>query len=112
MTKIKSFIGKNSDIQNFLENPSIGREGKKKVVESLLSKQKYSELVINLFRVMADNGRLDNSLKVISSFEQIMKAHHSEISVKIISHKVKQFSIVIFHVFRPFRKMFNRSLKA
>ena len=76
-------------MQQFLENPTVGRDIKKDIVVSMLSKQKYSDLIINFFKAMADNGRLNDSLKVISSFEQIMKEYNSEIQVRIVSNQVK-----------------------
>lgn len=88
ITKIKSFIGKNAEISSFLENPTIAREAKKSMVESMFSKQKYSDLTVNLFRAMAEYGRLDNTMKVIASFEQLMKEYNSVVAVKIISNQV------------------------
>ena len=86
--KVKSFILKNSEMQNFLENPTVGRDAKKETVVSMLSKQKYSDLVVNFFKAMADNGRLSESLKIINSFEQLMKDYNSEIQVIVISNQV------------------------
>lgn len=88
MIKVKSFILKSKEIQQFLENPSVGRDAKKEVVVSMLSKQKYSDIIVNFFKAMADNGRLNNSLKVITSFEILMKDFNSEIQVQIISNQV------------------------
>lgn len=91
ITKIKSFIGKNAEISSFLENPAIAREAKKSMVESMFAKQKYSDLTVNLFRAMAEYGRLDNTMKVIASFEQLMKEYNSVMAVKIISNQVIRF---------------------
>ena len=57
-------------MQQFLENPTIGREAKKAFVVNMLSKQKYSDLVVNFFKAMADYGRLNDSLKAIAEFEK------------------------------------------
>lgn len=75
-------------MQQFLENPVVGREAKKDIVVSMLSKQKYSDLIINFFKAMADNGRLNDSLKTISLFEQLMRDFNSEIQVRIVSSQV------------------------
>ncbi len=88
ISKIKSFISKNAEISSFLENPVIAREAKKAMVENMFAKQKYSDLTVNLFRAMAEYGRLDNTMKVISSFEQLMKEYNSVVAVKIISNQV------------------------
>lgn len=76
------------ELQQFLENPTIGRDFKKEVVVSMLSKQKYSDLMVNFFKAIADNGRLNESLKVINSFEQLIKDFNSEIQVKVVSNQV------------------------
>lgn len=88
MVKIKSFISKNTEVLNFLENPSIDRDAKKSMVDTLFAKQKYSDLTVNLFRVLAEYGRLDNTMKVINSFEQLMKEYNSIVPVQIISNQV------------------------
>lgn len=75
-------------MQRFLENPTIGRDAKKDVVVSMLTTQKYSDLVVNFFKAMADNGRLNDSLKVLNSFEQLMRDYNSEIQVQIVSNQV------------------------
>lgn len=71
-----------------MENPAIGRDAKKKMIDTLFAKQKYSDLTINMFRVLAEYGRLDNTMKVIASFEQLMKEHNSIVPVQIISNQV------------------------
>lgn len=75
-------------MQQFLENPTVGRDAKKEVVVSMLTKQKYSDLMVNFFKAMADNGRLNDSLKVLNSFEQLMRDYNSEVHVQIVSNQV------------------------
>lgn len=81
-------------MQSFLENPSEGREKKKAVVVEMLSKQKYSSEMVNFFKVLADNGRLNDSLKIINCYEQLMKDYNSEINVKIIANQVNNSSFL------------------
>lgn len=96
-------------MQQFLENPTIGREAKKAVVVNMLSKQKYSDLVVNFFKAMADYGRLNDSLKAIAAFEKIMKEYNSEIQVRVISNQVLLFTYLckILKVSRLYRKIFS-----
>ena len=96
IAKVKSFILKSQEMQKFLENPTIGRNAKKDVVVSMLSKQKYSDLIINFFKAMADNGRLSDSLKIITSFEQIMREYNSEIHIKLVSNQVTLKFIIAY----------------
>jgi F-type H+-transporting ATPase subunit O len=66
----------------------VGLEQKKNIIVDVLQGQGYSEIVVNLFRTLAEYGRLGLTLKVISSFEEIMRAYKGEVSVKITSAKV------------------------
>lgn len=75
-------------MQQFLENPTVGRDAKKEVVVSMLTKQKYSDIVVNFFKALADNGRLNDSLKVLNSFEQLMRDYNLEVYVQIVSNQV------------------------
>ncbi|KAJ3086623.1 hypothetical protein HK100_008643, partial [Physocladia obscura] len=87
LVKIGTFIDKDIRIQSFLETPIIDRATKKEGVAAILASGKYSELTNNLFQVLAENGRLDLSKKVISSFGTLMTAHRGEISVVVTSAK-------------------------
>lgn len=51
----------------------------------MLGGQNYCGSVTNFFKVIADNGRLSCTLKIIDGFEEIMKAHRGEVAVKITS---------------------------
>lgn len=61
------------------------REQKREAVLSMLAGQNYCEPITNFFKVVAENGRLGCTLKIIDGFEEIMKAHRGEITVKITS---------------------------
>jgi len=88
LKQIKGLIEKSSKLGAFLSSPLMGLEQKKKFVVDILQEQGYSEIVTNLFRTLAEYGRLGHTLKVINSFEEIMRAHKGEVCVKITSAKV------------------------
>jgi F-type H+-transporting ATPase subunit O len=94
MGKIKGVIAKSADLQTFLRDPSCSRDQKSGTVLSMLKKQNYSETVINFFRTVAENGRLAQASKMIDSFEEIMRAHRREVSVKITSAKELERGVV------------------
>ncbi|KAI9352016.1 OSCP/delta subunit of ATPase [Obelidium mucronatum] len=87
LTKIGAVIDKDSRLQSFLETPIIDRAAKKEGVSSILSAGRYSDLTANFFQVLAENGRLDQTKKVISSFQQLMAAHRGEVVVTVTSTK-------------------------
>lgn len=89
LTKIQTVITKSPLVKAFLSDPTLGRERKKSLVGQLLGQQQqYASTVVNLFSVMAENGRLGLASKVIAAFEELMCAHRGEVSVLITSTKV------------------------
>lgn len=83
--KVKGAISSSQELQSFLKDPSLSREGKKKHVLSLLDRRGYSEVTINFFRTMAENGRLGLTGRILEDFERIMQAHRGEVAVRIVS---------------------------
>jgi ATP synthase F1 delta subunit len=89
LSKMKSLIEKDSRLAQFLESPIIQRSKKVEGVKSLLKQGAYSDVTKNLFTVMAENGRLDLTTKVINAFGSLMAAHRGEVLVTVTSTKVK-----------------------
>ncbi|TPX60858.1 hypothetical protein CcCBS67573_g08969 [Chytriomyces confervae] len=87
LNKIGGLIEKDVRVQTFMETPIIDRAAKKAGVASILSSGRYSELTSNFFQVLAENGRLDQTRKVVSSFQQLMTAHRGEVQVTVTSAK-------------------------
>ncbi|KAJ3105685.1 ATP synthase F0 subcomplex subunit OSCP atp5 [Phlyctochytrium planicorne] len=87
--KIKSALEKDQALQTFLEVPILDRNSKKEGVAALLSKGKYSDVTTNFFGLLAENGRLDHTTKIVSSFEQLLMAHRGEVPVVVTSAKVR-----------------------
>ncbi|KAJ3116404.1 ATP synthase subunit O, mitochondrial, partial [Phlyctochytrium bullatum] len=85
--RIKGAIAKDAGLQTFLETPILDRTAKKEGVTSLLSKGKYSEVTTNFFNLLAENGRLDHTSKIVGSFEQLLLAHRGEVPVVVTSAK-------------------------
>ncbi|KAI9140475.1 OSCP/delta subunit of ATPase [Paraphysoderma sedebokerense] len=83
--KIRSTITKESKISSFLENPAIKRDAKLKGVQTLLSQGKYSDITTNFFKLLAENGRLGETQKILDSWSQIMSAYRGELLVSVTS---------------------------
>lgn len=98
LSRIQSVISKSPLVKAFLSDPTLGREKKRSLVGQLLNsnQQAYSQAIVNLFLVMAENGRLGITGKVIAAFEEIMRAHRGEVSVLITSAKVR---ILYTHIY-------------
>ncbi|CAI2187702.1 11222_t:CDS:2 [Funneliformis geosporum] len=88
LKKVKTVIEKDLNIRSFLEDPSLSRQKKKDGVKQLLKDGNYSDTTKNFFKVLAENGRLTQTLKIIDAYESLMTANRNEIPVTIISAKV------------------------
>ncbi|KAI9032627.1 OSCP/delta subunit of ATPase [Phycomyces nitens] len=85
---LDTLVAKDKTVQAFLENPTINRRVKLDGINALLSKAgKPSEVTKNLFETLSENGRLDQTTKVISSFAELMSAHRNELALVITSTK-------------------------
>lgn len=85
--KIKGFIKNSARIQNFLGDPTMNRGQKLSQIMGMLNGQNYSDITVNLFKAIAENGRLALSTKIIDSFESIMRAHRQEVTVRIVASR-------------------------
>ncbi|GAA5826391.1 hypothetical protein JCM11251_002347 [Rhodosporidiobolus azoricus] len=84
---VKSVSGE-STVRDFLANPVLSNADKTSGINALLSKSSpkgASDLTKNLFAVLAENGRLYETEKVIENFLEIMSAHRGEVKVIITS---------------------------
>ncbi|CAG8642284.1 4223_t:CDS:2 [Funneliformis caledonium] len=88
LKKVKSVIEKDPNIRSFLEDPSLSRQKKKDGVHQLLKDGNYCDTTKNFFTVLAENGRLTETIKIINAYQSLMTANRNEIPVTIISAKV------------------------
>ncbi|KAF9920550.1 ATP synthase F0 subcomplex subunit OSCP atp5 [Linnemannia zychae] len=87
LNQIKRVVERDSKLREFLENPTINRNEKKKGVQQMLAVGKYNELTKNFFDTLAENGRLYDTVKIINSFGSLMSAGRGEVQVTITSAK-------------------------
>ncbi|CAG8667302.1 3208_t:CDS:2, partial [Gigaspora rosea] len=87
LKQVKSAIKKDAKLSNFLEDPSLNRNQKKLGVQELLKQGKYCDTTKNFFQVLAENGRLNETIKIIDAYTSLMAAHRGEILVTIITAK-------------------------
>lgn len=87
---LNAAVEKDAALQSFLENPTVNRASKMKGINDILAKAgKPSQLTQNFFETLAENGRLNQTSKVIASFEELMSAHRNELPLVVTSAKVK-----------------------
>merc|ERR1719513_195548 len=75
------------DKVEYLTDPSQGRTQKKAAVEKLMKQKKFSDLTVNLFSALAENGRVNKTLGVLGAFEKIMAAHRGEVTASVVTAK-------------------------
>ncbi|KAH6565060.1 hypothetical protein BASA61_006487 [Batrachochytrium salamandrivorans] len=84
---VETLIARDAGVQSFLNAPLLDRSTKREGVKSLLSQGKYSTVTKNFFDLLAENGRLDQTEKIISSFGLLMAAGRGEVPVVVTSAK-------------------------
>ncbi|PWN54169.1 putative ATP5-F1F0-ATPase complex, OSCP subunit [Violaceomyces palustris] len=84
-------------LQSFISNPTLSAAEKTKGLEQLLSTGKSGKpdtITHNLFQVLAENGRLQDTEKVIEGFLELMSAYRGEVEVTVTSATPLEKSIV------------------
>jgi F-type H+-transporting ATPase subunit O len=96
---VKQLINSDVKVKTFLETPTISREMKKTGLTQIFGSKKYQPITINFFNLLAENGRLDQTFKIIQSYESLMMSSRNQVPVvittatamdKSIADKVKQ----------------------
>jgi F-type H+-transporting ATPase subunit O len=106
LKQVQAVVAKDKNIQTLLDNPTINRSTKKAGVQQLLKAGKYSKITSNFFEVLAENGRLAETQKVIAAYQELMSAHRNELSVVITSAKVCKVLITKYMCTRHFLMLY------
>ncbi|XP_072472971.1 ATP synthase subunit O, mitochondrial [Notamacropus eugenii] len=64
-------------------NPHIKRSVKMKALNDVIAKEKFSPITTNLMKLLAENGRLNNTPGVISAFSTMMSVHRGEVQCSV-----------------------------
>ncbi|KAI9029381.1 OSCP/delta subunit of ATPase [Hyaloraphidium curvatum] len=87
LAAIKDLMDKDAKFRFFMETPIISREAKKAGVKAALGKGSYSKITANFFETLADNGRLDQTPKIVTAFSQLLLASRGQVQVTVTSAK-------------------------
>ncbi|KAH9504701.1 hypothetical protein Btru_062598 [Bulinus truncatus] len=87
LISLQSELQKNKQLLEFLADPSQKKLQKKVTVESLMKKKNFSDLTVNLFVALAENGRMNKTMQVINSFSKLMSAHRGEVLCSVVTAK-------------------------
>ncbi|GAA5899003.1 hypothetical protein JCM8208_002974 [Rhodotorula glutinis] len=85
---VKATVGTDAKIHEFLANPILSKDDRSSGIDALLkaaAPKGASDLTRNLFAVLAENGRLYDTDRVVDGFLEIMSAHRGEVKVVVTS---------------------------
>ncbi|KAI8914005.1 hypothetical protein PhCBS80983_g05417 [Powellomyces hirtus] len=85
LAAVSAALQKDAQLKFNLESPMVNKHQKKALVDKTF--KNVSETTRNFFNLLAENGRLDQTSKVLSAFQQLMSAYRREVSVTVISAK-------------------------
>jgi len=84
---IQGLLKKDLKLAEFMGNPTIKRNQKRDILSTALAKKNYSNITVNLFGALADNGRLNKLNSVFATFEKLMSAHRGEVQCMVTTAK-------------------------
>merc|ERR1712055_155227 len=93
LAAVGDLLKTDSILREFLENPLLKKELKKEGMDSVLEKKGASELTVNLFGLLAENGKLASTSGVLSAFGQIMSAVRGEVVCEVTTAKAMDESM-------------------
>jgi len=71
-------------VQQLCNNPSIPKIAKKQAVADFLKVCGYTDTTKNMFSVLAENGRLNQTGNIINKFQELQRAAKGEVEVEVI----------------------------
>jgi len=81
----KGILNSSPDFCTYLENPAVGGAIKEKTVMDMLPTSNFSDITRNLMSVLSANGRVNQTVKVIGAYEELMSASKGQVNAVIIS---------------------------
>ncbi|XP_077977147.1 ATP synthase subunit O, mitochondrial-like [Glandiceps talaboti] len=79
LTTIKGLFDTDVKFAEYVTNPTLKRSDKKEALLGVLKKKNCNDVTVNMFTLLADNGRLKQIPDVLSAFSRIMSSHRGEV---------------------------------
>uniref|UniRef100_A0A452GZ82 ATP synthase peripheral stalk subunit OSCP, mitochondrial n=1 Tax=Gopherus agassizii TaxID=38772 RepID=A0A452GZ82_9SAUR len=89
-----STLLKDPKLSSVVVNPHVKSVIKQKTINDALVKEKLSPITINFMKLLAENGRLQQTPDVISAFGKIMSAYRGEVLCSVTTANVIFLNIV------------------
>jgi F-type H+-transporting ATPase subunit O len=87
LSTFKTMLISDSKVKQFLETPTIDRNTKQKGLDIILGLKKHDKTTGNFFKLLAENGRLNQTIPIIDSYSSLMSAYRGEVPVVITTAK-------------------------
>lgn len=84
---IQALLKTDKKFAEFIANPVVKRNVKREALVAAFKKKNYSNVTVNLFGAMADNGRLNKINSVFGTFQRLMSAHRGEVICTVTTAK-------------------------
>uniref|UniRef100_A0A452GZ49 ATP synthase peripheral stalk subunit OSCP, mitochondrial n=1 Tax=Gopherus agassizii TaxID=38772 RepID=A0A452GZ49_9SAUR len=89
-----STLLKDPKLSSVVVNPHVKSVIKQKTINDALVKEKLSPITINFMKLLAENGRLQQTPDVISAFGKIMSAYRGEVLCSVTTANVNINTVV------------------
>ncbi|XP_002730685.1 ATP synthase subunit O, mitochondrial-like [Saccoglossus kowalevskii] len=76
---VKKLLDSDKKFAEFVRDPTLNKRIKKEALTGVLQKQNCQQVTVNLFELLAENGRLKKITEVLNAFGRIMSAHRGEV---------------------------------
>jgi len=83
LEKAVELLYANDKVTQVVEDPTIPRAKKEAFMKTLFTKAKFDDMTVNLFGVLAKNGRLGFAEKTSVAYKKIMMASRNEVDCKV-----------------------------
>lgn len=83
VNRLQSMQSANRTLSEFLANPTLPRSAKTETMTEIVKKSGFSDVFSNFMIVMAENGRMGESTKALSSFQEIIATVKGEVVCKV-----------------------------
>ncbi|XP_044526169.1 LOW QUALITY PROTEIN: ATP synthase subunit O, mitochondrial [Gracilinanus agilis] len=82
LIRVTKILKEPKTVASFM-NPHIKRTIKMAALNDLIAKEKFSPITTNFMKLLAENGRLNNTPGIISAFSTIMSVHRGEVPCSV-----------------------------
>jgi len=85
LTSLGSLMKSTPKVAQFISNPTLGTAEKQAGIADVIKSLggSTSEYTKNFLNVLAENGRLHETSKIVEGFQEIMSAHRGELQITI-----------------------------